>query len=60
MYAEAADGLAVFVTVNAGAAVIVTVAVDGGESTVPPVGVVAELVAEFVTTPASASAWVSV
>ncbi len=47
-------------TVRAAAGVVVTVAVDPGDVTVPPDGVVPDTVAELVTDPLSISAWVTV
>ncbi len=47
-------------TVRAAAGVAVTVAVDPGDVTVPPEGVVPDTVAELVTDPLSISAWVTV
>jgi hypothetical protein len=49
-----------FVTVIAGAAVVVTVAVEGGEVTGEPVGGVPDVVAESLTDPLSRSACVIV
>jgi hypothetical protein len=49
-----------FVTLSAGAAVVVTVAVDGGEVTGEPVGGVPETVAASLTDPLSRSACVIV
>ncbi len=47
-------------TVRAAAGVAVTVAVDPGDVTVPPEGVVPDTVAELVICPLSISAWVTV
>ncbi len=47
-------------TVRAAAGVAVTVAVDGGDVTVPPDGSVPDTVAELVICPLSTSAWVTV
>ncbi|MFF3443368.1 hypothetical protein [Streptosporangium sp. NPDC002721] len=58
--AAVADGEAVFNSVRSGAAVMVTVAVDGADVTAGPVGGVPEAVAVFTITPASTSAWVTV
>ncbi len=44
---------------SAGPAVAVTVAVELGEATVPPPGVVPEAVAELVIDPLSISPWVT-
>ncbi|GAA3026246.1 hypothetical protein GCM10017559_60180 [Streptosporangium longisporum] len=54
----AATGNAVFSMAMAGAAMAVTVAVDGPEVTAEPVGEMAVAVAVLVTPPASTSAWV--
>ena len=53
------DGVADFTTVSAGAAVTVTVAVEGGETTGPPFVSVPVTVAVFVIDPASTSACVA-
>ncbi len=53
-------GLADLTTVSPGAAGALTVAVDPGEVTVPPEGVVPDTVAELVIDPLSISAWVTV
>ncbi len=47
-------------TVRAGPVGTVTVAVDAGDVTVPPDGVVPDTVAELVICPLSTSAWVTV
>jgi hypothetical protein len=54
-----ADGKAVFNSDNSGLEVAVTVAVDGSEVTVGPVGGAPEAVAVFTIDPASTSAWVA-
>jgi hypothetical protein len=53
-------GFADFTIVIAGAGAAVTVELDGGDVTSPPVGGVPVAVAVFVTEPASTSAWVTV
>jgi hypothetical protein len=52
---ETVDGVAVFTMVRAGVGVAVTVAVDGGDVTSPPVGGLPVAVAVFVTEPESRS-----
>jgi hypothetical protein len=53
-------GLADLTRVRTGAGAAVTVAVDAGEVTVAPTGVVPETVAELAIEPLSMSAWVAV
>jgi hypothetical protein len=53
-------GLADLTSVRVAAGAAVTVAVEAGEVTVPPAGVVPDTVAELLMTPLSMSAWVAV